>query len=59
MIDLVLMRLAGECGSEEVCGYWFDFWDYSQYTPRATSPERWHQSQRLFKASDLMISKLF
>jgi hypothetical protein len=40
MIDLVLMRLAGECGSEEVCGYWFDFWDYSQYSTFLTAEKR-------------------
>jgi hypothetical protein len=30
MADLVLLCLAGGCGSEDVRGYWFDYWDYSQ-----------------------------
>ena len=39
-------------------GCWF-FWEYSQYIPRATCPEKRHQSQRSFKPSGLMISQLF
>jgi hypothetical protein len=35
MTDLILVHLAGEDGSEEVHGYWIDFWDYSQCISRS------------------------
>jgi hypothetical protein len=59
MIDLLLLCLAGGCGSEDVRGYWFDYWDYSQCISTTANLERWNQQHGLTHQPELRISQFF